>query len=176
MAADTFENVIRFLFSWSDRTLDCDWRSTYEPVGTGSAERDEDMRSLTRRYLAMRRRADGWRPRRYDMNNHKAIPNADVLALLADARALDHGDRPGVQGRPGRPSNTEGRTRECRSCGGRFRARRSTARYCGGTCRERARRGRNRDGNERGNHGSKGLATRTPAEGRNGAVSVTEGA
>lgn len=176
----SFEKTIRFLFSWPDRVLNEDWRSTYEPIGLGTAERDEDMRQITRRYLAMRRNAEGWNPRRLDRNSHRAIVKADVSALLADARRLDVGDRNGASGkrRPGRPSKADGRLTRCAVCGGVFRARRATARYCAGACRQKALRGRLegqiRDANARETHAVSGLAAHSPTEGSPSVLSVTD--
>lgn len=178
--ADTFENVTRFMFGWPDGTLERDWRSTYSPIGLGSAAANEAMREIARRYLRMRRKAGGFRARRYDSNSHRTIPNADVLALLTDAQRLDRGEGNGNRHRrPGRPRKATGTRRECAVCGGVFTARRVTARFCGPACRQQAQRGRQKAGNvtlcTRETPRSTGLDGHSVQNAPNDTVSVTDG-
>ena len=122
-APDTAEGNLRFLFAWPDATLEGDWHSVFEPrTFPGDAE---VMEELVKRYLKLRRNAEGWKPRRHDHNNHRAILQADLAALLADAARLDRGE-------------ANSGTTICSSCGGVFLAQRSSARYCSRACQQTA--------------------------------------
>lgn len=140
--SETIEKNLRFAFTWADATLENDWTSFLGPIRFGGNA--EGLRDVIHRYVKLRRNAAGWHARRYDTNNHRQIAKADVLALLDDAQRLDRGESNAVGKRqPGRPRKVEGKTRECSVCGGVFKAKRSTARFCGEACRKRSSRSRN---------------------------------
>ncbi len=126
-APDTAEGNLRFLFTWPDATLEGDWRSVFEPLPFPGDE--EVMEELVKRYLKLRRNAQGWKPRRHDHNSHRAILPVDLAALLADAGRLDRGE-------------ASSGTTVCASCGGVFLARRSSALYCSRGCQQTAYRDR----------------------------------
>ncbi|WP_284251253.1 hypothetical protein [Litorihabitans aurantiacus] len=90
---------------------------------TAAAACDAD-RSAIRAYGRLRRRARGFRPGDYGHNSHALIDRA-VLATVAGPAAV-----------------RTGRSATCATCGTTFSAQRSSARYCSGRCRERARRNR----------------------------------
>lgn len=141
-ANDTLSGVLRHVFTWPDRVLLRDWSSAVE-----SSPHVEVLADLVQRYVALRRHAPGWSPRRYDRNNHRHIPNDDIVALLLDARRIDKDSEP-----PKKPKRT-GRPRvRCVVCRTRFVAERSTARYCSDTCKQRAKRGRRNDARPTSEH------------------------
>ena len=99
-------------------------------------------------YRKLRRSAPGFRERKWTANNHREIPPAKIEALLADARAIDTGiTGDGMILKRGRPAKVAGKAAQCASCGGMFTAKRSSAIYCGATCRQRAQRTRSKSPN-----------------------------
>lgn len=136
--SETIERNLRFLFTWPDATLEKDWRSVLGPIVFRG---DQDgLSHITKRYVSLRRKAEGWRPRRHDTNNHRAIAQADLLALISDAQRLDRGEELSVKRGPGRPRKSEGFKAECSICHGIYVAKRSTSRYCGESCKQKAKR------------------------------------
>ncbi|MFL6100682.1 MAG: hypothetical protein ACJ71T_12080 [Actinomycetales bacterium] len=99
---------------YSDRHLatemDAVWDSTSDP----RAE------SVVREYVAARKAAPGFDARSWSANSHNRIPAETWQRIKATATA---------------PADT---TATCERCGAQFTARRSTARFCGSTCRSAA--------------------------------------
>lgn len=155
MKAESSCDVLRLLFTWSDRTLAQDWNSALSPVPP--AGDPVALETFVLRYMELRRRADNWSPRRYDRNNHRNIPNDDVVALLLDARKIDKEGPP--RWSTGRRTE-QGTEAKCVVCRGAFRAIRRSARYCSDTCKQTARRVRKRHRSD--GQGSSGPDPRNP--------------
>lgn len=131
LAADTLEANLRFLATWSDGAVDRDWRSTVSPIRMATVEETETLRDLAQAYARLRRQAPGHRRKDYKHNSHRLIPDDEWQRLLAAARRADRGR-----------TAASGRSVRCLNCDGEFAASRSTARYCGATCRQAGRRER----------------------------------
>lgn len=85
------------------------------------AASSDDDRAAVRRYVRLRRSAEGYRPGDPRSNNHGAIAAHELAALAAGLADVE-------------------RRATCASCGERFAFRRSTARYCSARCSKRAQR------------------------------------
>lgn len=139
-APDCLEGNLRFLFSWGDAKIVNDLDTVFAPVPFPGGVKE--LRPIVFAYRKLRREASGFRVRDWRHNNHREIPPAEVEALLADARSIDTGitgDGAILKRRSGRPA---GKPVQCASCGGQFVAKRSSAIYCGATCRQRSLRSR----------------------------------
>lgn len=135
-ANDTLSGVLRHVFTWPDRVLLRDWSSAVE-----SSPHVEALGELIQRYVALRRHAPGWSPRRYDRNNHRHIANDDVVALLLDARRIDKAEGRARGAAKWRRTEHGGQA-ECVVCRQAFRAIRRSARYCSESCKQKAKRRR----------------------------------
>ncbi|KUG51437.1 hypothetical protein AVL62_08775 [Serinicoccus chungangensis] len=109
--------MLREVTGWTDWALHRDLGSALAEVPT------EADRKALRAYLALRRRADDWRPNQVPARSNHAKANRAELAELLKG---------GTEGKP------------CAHCGEGFRAT-GRARYCTEACTRAARRTRERE-------------------------------